>query len=143
MCVVPITVAVFAMSPWGNGWDYFIWGTVAALTGPPAYFIFKRIYGGQKALDAERAASGAAPAGSRGRHGRPAADVTRGAAARRGLTARRGHSRPQPARPGPASVAECVVDEAGQQLGIEVRRLLRHDLALVGDRAHLVDAGSR
>ena len=59
MCVVPITVAVFAMSPWGNGWDYFIWGTVAALTGPPAYFIFKRIYGGQKALDAERAASGA------------------------------------------------------------------------------------
>ena len=55
MCAVPITVAVFAMSPWGNGWDYFIWGTVAALTGPPAYFIFKRIYGGQRALDAERA----------------------------------------------------------------------------------------
>ena len=61
MCAVPITVAVFAMSPWGNGWDYFIWGTVAALTGPPAYFIFKRIYGGQKALDAERAASGEVP----------------------------------------------------------------------------------
>jgi amino acid transporter len=58
MCAVPITVAAFAMSPWGNGWDYFIWGTVAALTGPPAYFIFKGIYGGQKALDAERAASG-------------------------------------------------------------------------------------
>ncbi|HTX70875.1 MAG TPA: APC family permease [Thermoleophilia bacterium] len=57
MCAVPITVAVFAMSPWGNGWDYFIWGTVAALTGPPAYFVFKRIYGGQKALDAERAAT--------------------------------------------------------------------------------------
>ena len=57
MCAVPVTVAVFAMSPWGNGWNYFIWGTVAALTGPPAYFIFKRIYGGQKALDAERAAA--------------------------------------------------------------------------------------
>jgi amino acid transporter len=61
MCAVPITVAAFAMSPWGNGWDYFIWGTVAALTGPPAYFIFKRIYGGQDALDAQRAASGEAP----------------------------------------------------------------------------------
>ena len=48
MCAVPITVAVFAMSPWGNGWNYFIWGTVAALTGPPAYFIFKRIYGGRE-----------------------------------------------------------------------------------------------
>jgi amino acid transporter len=53
MCAVPVTVAVFAMSPWGNGWNYFIWGTVAALTGPPAYFIFKKIYGGQDALDAE------------------------------------------------------------------------------------------
>ena len=61
MCAVPITVAVFAMSPWGNGWNYFLWGTVAALTGPPAYFIFKRIYGGQKALDAERPASGEEP----------------------------------------------------------------------------------
>jgi len=61
MCAVPITVAVFAMSPWGNGWNYFIWGTVAALTGPPAYFIFKRIYGGQRALDAERAAGGEEP----------------------------------------------------------------------------------
>ena len=56
MCAVPITVAVFAMSPWGNGWDYFIWGTVAALTGPPAYFIFRRIYGGEKALAAEASA---------------------------------------------------------------------------------------
>ena len=62
MCAVPVTVAAFAMSPWGNGWDYFIWGTVAALTGPPAYFIFRRIYGGQKALDAERAARGEVPA---------------------------------------------------------------------------------
>ena len=76
MCVVPITVAVFAMSPWGNGWDYFIWGTVAALTGPPAYFIFKRIYGGQKALDAERAASGEVPPAARGRHAAPAAGAT-------------------------------------------------------------------
>jgi amino acid transporter len=64
MCAVPVTVAVFAMSPWGNGWNYFIWGTVAALTGPPAYFIFKRIYGGQKALDDERGASGQSPSAS-------------------------------------------------------------------------------
>ena len=76
MCVVPITVAVFAMSPWGNGWDYFIWGTVAALTGPPAYFIFKRIYGGQKALDAERAASGAVPPAPAGAAAAPAAGAT-------------------------------------------------------------------
>jgi amino acid transporter len=58
MCAVPITVAVFAMSPWGNGWNYFVWGTVAALTGPPAYFIFRKIYGGQKALDAESGTGG-------------------------------------------------------------------------------------
>ncbi|HEY5168535.1 MAG TPA: APC family permease [Thermoleophilia bacterium] len=64
MCAVPVTVAVFAMSPWGNGWNYFIWGTVAALTGPPAYFIFKRIYGGQDALDDERGASGQSPSAS-------------------------------------------------------------------------------
>jgi amino acid transporter len=76
MCAVPITVAVFAMSPWGNGWDYFIWGTVAALTGPPAYFIFKRIYGGQKALDAERAASGAVPPAPAGATASPAAGAT-------------------------------------------------------------------
>jgi hypothetical protein len=68
------------MSPWGNGWDYFIWGTVAALTGPPAYFIFKKIYGGQKALDAERAASApaagaaAAPAAGATTVARPTAD---------------------------------------------------------------------
>jgi amino acid transporter len=81
MCAVPITVAVFAMSPWGNGWDYFVWGTVAALTGPPAYFIFKRIYGGQRALDAERdvtgtapGAAGAAPAAGATAVTRPAAD---------------------------------------------------------------------
>jgi amino acid transporter len=52
MCAVPVAVAIVAMSPWGNGWDYFIGGTIAALTGPPAYFIFKAIYGGKKRLEA-------------------------------------------------------------------------------------------
>ena len=59
LCVVPITVAAFAMSPWGNGWDYCIWGSVAALTGPPAYFVFRAIYGGRRALAPEDAGSGA------------------------------------------------------------------------------------
>jgi amino acid transporter len=76
LCAVPITVAVFAMSPWGNGWDYFVWGTMAALTGPPAYFIFRRIYGGQKALDAERAVRGEA-AGTSAAPAGPATAVTR------------------------------------------------------------------
>jgi amino acid transporter len=47
MCAVPITVAVLAISPFGNGWNYFIGGMIAAITGPPAYFIFKRIYKGR------------------------------------------------------------------------------------------------
>ncbi len=62
---VPICVAVLAMSPFGNGWDYFIGGCVAALTGPPAYLIFRGIYGGKKALEAEeragREVAGATP----------------------------------------------------------------------------------
>ena len=48
MCVVPIAVAVLAMSPFGNGWNYFIWGSLAALSGPPAYLIFKKIYKGRE-----------------------------------------------------------------------------------------------
>ena len=56
MCAVPVAVAVVAMSPWGNGWDYFVGGTLAALTGPPAYFIFKAIYGGKRRLEAEASA---------------------------------------------------------------------------------------
>ena len=47
MCVVPITVAVLAISPFGNGWNYFIGGMIAAATGPPAYFIFKAVYKGR------------------------------------------------------------------------------------------------
>ena len=47
MCAVPIAVAVLAISPFGNGWNYFIGGMIAAITGPPAYFIFKRIYKGR------------------------------------------------------------------------------------------------
>ena len=48
MCVVPVAVAVLAMSPFGNGWNYFVWGSVAALSGPPAYLIFKKIYKGRE-----------------------------------------------------------------------------------------------
>ena len=48
MCVVPVAVAVLAKSPFGNGWNYFVWGSVAALSGPPAYLIFKKIYGGRE-----------------------------------------------------------------------------------------------
>ena len=44
MCAVPVTVAVLAISPFGNGWNYFIGGSIAAVTGPPAYFIFKYLY---------------------------------------------------------------------------------------------------
>ena len=77
MCVVPITVAVFAMSPWGNGWNYFICGTVA-LTGPPAYFIFKRIYGGRLTAVARPAA--------------PASGVSRRARRRRARSAASGRS---------------------------------------------------
>lgn len=51
---VPICVAIAAM--FGNGRDDLIGGTIAALTGPPAYFIFKKIYGGKQALAAEATA---------------------------------------------------------------------------------------
>jgi amino acid transporter len=47
MCAVPVTVAVLAISPFGNGWNYFIGGMIAAVTGPPAYFIFKYLYKGR------------------------------------------------------------------------------------------------
>ena len=47
MCAVPVTVAVLAISPFGNGWNYFIGGSIAAVTGPPAYFVFKHIYKGR------------------------------------------------------------------------------------------------
>ncbi len=74
MCAVPITVAVLAMSPFGNGWNYFIGGSLAALTGPPAYFLFKKLYGGRRALEAEGLEDGAvkavADAASQGAFGR-------------------------------------------------------------------------
>jgi len=51
MSAVPICVAVAAML--GNGRDYLIGGAIAALTGPPAFFIFRAIYGGKKKLASE------------------------------------------------------------------------------------------
>jgi len=44
MCVPPISIAFIAL--FINGTDYFVGGMLALLTGPAAYFIFKRKYGG-------------------------------------------------------------------------------------------------
>ena len=50
----------------------------------------------------------------------------------------RGRTTAGPARrPLRRQIAERVEDESREQLGVEVRRLLRHRLAAVGDRAHL------
>ena len=62
MCAVPIAVALLAVSPWGNGWDSFKIGAIAALSGTPAYFIFRKIYGGRRALEAEGLEDGAVEA---------------------------------------------------------------------------------
>jgi len=44
MCVPPISIAFIAL--FINGTDYFVGGMLALLSGPVAYFIFKRKYGG-------------------------------------------------------------------------------------------------
>ncbi len=44
MCVMPILIAVWAL--FSNGVDYLFWGLVATSSGPIAYFIFRRRYGG-------------------------------------------------------------------------------------------------
>ena len=54
-----MAVALLAVSPWGNGWDSFKIGAIAALTGTPAYFIFRKIYGGRRALEAKGLEDGA------------------------------------------------------------------------------------
>jgi len=44
ICIPPLLIAFLAL--FINGTDYFVGGMVAIVTGPAAYFIFKRTYGG-------------------------------------------------------------------------------------------------
>jgi len=44
MCALPISIAFIAL--FINGADYFVGGMLALLSGPVAYFIFRRKYGG-------------------------------------------------------------------------------------------------
>ncbi len=44
MCTLPISIAFIAL--FINGADYFVGGMLALLSGPAAYFIFRRKYGG-------------------------------------------------------------------------------------------------
>jgi hypothetical protein len=49
MCVPPITIALLAL--FISGADYFLGGMLALVSGPVAYFIFKRKYGGLSKKD--------------------------------------------------------------------------------------------
>lgn len=51
LCIVPICVAVFAL--FINGSDYYTGGMVGIVTGPILYFIWRRMYGGLSAKNAE------------------------------------------------------------------------------------------
>ena len=51
MCVPPIAIAILAL--FISGTDYFLGGMLALLSGPVAYFIFKRKYGGLTKVDPE------------------------------------------------------------------------------------------
>jgi amino acid transporter len=52
MCLPPVLIASLAL--FISGTDYFLGGVLALLTGPVAYFIFKRKYGGLAKSDPER-----------------------------------------------------------------------------------------
>jgi hypothetical protein len=52
MCVPPVTIAFLAL--FISGTDYFVGGLLALSTGPAAYFIFKRKYGGLSRTDPVR-----------------------------------------------------------------------------------------
>ncbi len=51
-CTVPIVVAFIAL--YINGTDYFVLGLLGMITGPIAYIVFKRIYGGLYVNDPEK-----------------------------------------------------------------------------------------
>ena len=52
MCIPPVTIAFIAL--FISGTDYFLGGMLALLSGPVAYFIFKRKYGGLTKIDPVR-----------------------------------------------------------------------------------------
>jgi amino acid transporter len=52
MCIPPVTIAFLAL--FISGTDYFVGGLLALSTGPAAYFIFKRKYGGLSRTDPVR-----------------------------------------------------------------------------------------
>lgn len=52
MCIGPVLIAVWAL--FSNGVDYLLWGLIAAATGPIAYFIFRKKYGGLGKNDASQ-----------------------------------------------------------------------------------------
>ena len=52
MCVPPISIAFIAL--FINGTDYFVGGMLALVTGPIAYFVFRRKYGGLTKIDPVR-----------------------------------------------------------------------------------------
>jgi amino acid transporter len=49
MCVPPVLIAFIAL--YINGTDYFVGGMLALLSGPVAYFFFRRKYGGLTKVD--------------------------------------------------------------------------------------------
>ncbi len=49
MCIPPLLIAFAAL--FMNGTDYFVGGMIAIVTGPVAYCIFRRIYGGLTKVD--------------------------------------------------------------------------------------------
>ena len=51
-CAVPVVVAFIAL--YINGADYFVMGLLGMISGPVAYIIFKRIYGGLYKNDPEK-----------------------------------------------------------------------------------------
>jgi hypothetical protein len=52
MCVPPLFVTTVAL--FVNGTDYFVGGMIALVTGPIAYCVFRRAYGGLTAVDPVR-----------------------------------------------------------------------------------------
>ena len=52
MCIPPVAIAILAL--FINGTDYFVGGMLALMSGPLAYVVFKRRYGGLTLNDAEK-----------------------------------------------------------------------------------------
>jgi amino acid transporter len=52
MCIPPLVIAFVAL--FINGTDYFVGGMIALVSGPIAYFVFRRAYGGLTRVDPVR-----------------------------------------------------------------------------------------